>query len=140
MNDEPQSKIETPVDAAPPGLTRPQHPKHAMAGTNSAVRYIVMGLIAAIGIGFVVNMKSNAKRVDAEQAAAKAVVSIDTTSPEVAAACLDAGASAVNDVSCLRDRDLARVASGSRAALVISHGRAPQETMKGFGGISERSG
>lgn len=74
MNDEPQSKIETPVDAAPPGLTRPQHPKHAMAGTNSAVRYIVMGLIAAIGIGFVVNMKSNAKRVDAEQAAAKAVV------------------------------------------------------------------
>lgn len=70
-------------------------------------------------------------------AAAKAVVSIDTTSPEVAAACLDAGASAVNDVSCLRDRDLARVASGSRAALVISHGRAPQETMKGFGGISE---
>jgi len=70
-------------------------------------------------------------------AAEKAVVSIDTTSPEVAAACLDAGAVAVNDVSCLRDRELARVAGGSRAALVISHGRAPQETMKRFGGVAE---
>src|SRR5689334_1736823 len=32
-----------------------------------------------------------------------ACVSIDTTSAEVATACLDAGACIVNDVSCLRD-------------------------------------
>lgn len=63
-----------------------------------------------------------------------ACVSIDTTSPEVAAACLDAGAQAVNDVSLLRDEELARVVAGSGASLVLSHARAPQEHMSGFGG------
>jgi dihydropteroate synthase len=65
-----------------------------------------------------------------------ACVSIDTMSPEVAAACLDAGAHAVNDVSLLRDEDLARVVSGSDACLVLSHARAPQDQMKGYGGWS----
>ena len=40
---------------------------------------------------------------------AGACVTIDTASPEVAAACLDAGACAVNDVSCLRDAARRRV-------------------------------
>lgn len=65
-----------------------------------------------------------------------ACVSIDTTSAGVAAACLDAGAHAVNDVSLLRDEDLARVVSGSSACLVLSHARAPQEQMAGYGGWS----
>jgi dihydropteroate synthase len=60
-------------------------------------------------------------------------VSIDTTSAEVAAACLDAGAHAVNDISLLSEEELARVAGGSHAALVLSHARAAQTTMKGFG-------
>lgn len=63
-----------------------------------------------------------------------ACVSIDTTSAEVAAVCLDAGAHAVNDVSLLRDEDLARVVGGSGACLVLSHSRAPQEQMSGYGG------
>lgn len=63
----------------------------------------------------------------------KTCVSIDTTSAEVAAACLDAGAHAVNDISLLSEEELARVAGGSHAALVLSHARAPQTTMKGFG-------
>jgi dihydropteroate synthase len=67
-------------------------------------------------------------------ASSRACVSIDTTSATVAAACLDAGAHAVNDVSLLEDEDLARVAAGSGAALVLSHARAPQEKMTGFGG------
>lgn len=67
-------------------------------------------------------------------ASERAVVSIDTTSPEVAAACLDAGAHAVNDVSLLADEGLAKVAAGSGAALILSHARAPQEDMRGFGG------
>ena len=67
-------------------------------------------------------------------AAARACVSIDTTSPEVAAACLDAGAAAVNDVSLLADPELASVAAGSGAALILSHARAPQAKMTGFGG------
>lgn len=70
-------------------------------------------------------------------AAERACLSIDTTSAEVAAACLDAGAAVVNDVSCLRDPELARVAAANGAALVISHARAPQAEMKGFGGFPE---
>ncbi len=66
-------------------------------------------------------------------AASRACVSIDTTSSVVAAPCLDAGAHAVNDVSLLADPDLARVAAGSGAALVLSHARASQADMPGFG-------
>jgi dihydropteroate synthase len=61
-----------------------------------------------------------------------ACVSIDTADPVVAAACLDAGASAVNDVSCLRNADLARVAAASGAALVLMHARGTQQEMRGF--------
>jgi dihydropteroate synthase len=61
-----------------------------------------------------------------------ACVSIDTASEEVAAACLDAGACAVNDVSCLREEGLARVVAGSGAALVLMHARGTQERMAGF--------
>lgn len=65
-------------------------------------------------------------------AARGACVSIDTASDEVAAACLDAGACVVNDVSCLRDERLARVTAGSGAALVLMHSRGTQEAMAGF--------
>jgi dihydropteroate synthase len=61
-----------------------------------------------------------------------ACVTVDTTSPEVAAACLDAGACAVNDVSCLRDPSLAGVAAASGAALVLMHARGTQDQMRGF--------
>jgi dihydropteroate synthase len=67
-------------------------------------------------------------------AAERTCVSIDTTSPEVAAACLDAGAHVVNDVSLLADPELASVAAGSGAALILSHARAPQAKMAGSGG------
>jgi dihydropteroate synthase len=61
-----------------------------------------------------------------------ACVSIDTTAPEVAAACLDAGASVVNDVSCLLDGALARVVAASGAALILMHARGVQKEMAGF--------
>ena len=61
-----------------------------------------------------------------------ACVSLDTTSAQVAAACLDAGACAVNDVSCLRDEALAGVVAASGAALVLMHARGTQEQMRGF--------
>lgn len=67
-------------------------------------------------------------------AASRTCVSIDTTSAEVAAACLDAGAQAVNDVSLLADPQLAAVTAGSGATLILSHARAPQSSMRGFGG------
>ncbi len=63
---------------------------------------------------------------------AGACVTIDTTSPEVASACLDAGASAVNDVSCLRDEDLASVCASNGAALVLMHSREPMSALRGY--------
>jgi dihydropteroate synthase len=65
-------------------------------------------------------------------AAVRACVSIDTTSPEVAAACLDAGACMVNDVSLLADDGLAKVVAASGAALALMHARGPMEKMRGF--------
>lgn len=62
-------------------------------------------------------------------AAARAAVSIDTADPDVAEACLAAGASIVNDVSCLRDARLARVAAAHRAAFVLMHSRGFQRDM-----------
>jgi dihydropteroate synthase len=66
-----------------------------------------------------------------------ACVSIDTTDPEVAAACLDAGACAVNDVSCLQRAELATVAAGSGAAFVLMHARGSQEQMPGYGAVPD---
>jgi dihydropteroate synthase len=52
------------------------------------------------------------------------VVSVDTYKPEVAAAAIAAGATIVNDVSGLRDPELARVCARTGAALVLMHTRA----------------
>jgi dihydropteroate synthase len=65
-------------------------------------------------------------------AGAGACVSIDTAEPAVAAACLDAGACAVNDVSCLRDEELASVCIANDAALILMHSREPMSELKGF--------
>ena len=61
-----------------------------------------------------------------------ACVSVDTTNAEVASACLEAGASAVNDVSCLRDESLARTVAAAGAMLVLMHARGTQDQMPGF--------
>ena len=55
-------------------------------------------------------------------------VSVDTWKPAVARAAVDAGAAMLNDVSGLRDPQLAAVAASSGAALVLMHTRAgPKE-------------
>lgn len=53
-----------------------------------------------------------------------AIVSIDTYKPAVAAAAIAAGACIVNDVSGLRDPELADVCAATGAALVLMHTRA----------------
>jgi len=53
-----------------------------------------------------------------------ALVSVDTYKPRVAAAALAAGARIVNDVSGLRDPELAEVCAATGAALVLMHTRA----------------
>jgi dihydropteroate synthase len=56
------------------------------------------------------------------------VVSVDTYKPAVARAAIDAGAAIVNDVSGLRDPELAEVCAETGAALVLMHTRvAPKE-------------
>jgi dihydropteroate synthase len=52
------------------------------------------------------------------------IVSVDTYKPPVAAAAIAAGATIVNDVSGLRDPELARVCAQTGAALVLMHTRA----------------
>lgn len=54
-----------------------------------------------------------------------AIVSIDTYKPAVADAALAAGAAIVNDVSGLRDPELATVVADHGAALVLMHTRTP---------------
>lgn len=61
-----------------------------------------------------------------------AFVSIDTTSPKVAEVALEAGARAINDVSCLADPDLARVARAHGADLILMHSRGKMSEMRGF--------
>jgi dihydropteroate synthase len=61
-----------------------------------------------------------------------ACVSVDTGSPEVAAACLEAGAQVVNDATCLRDDGVARVVAAQGSSLVLMHARGRQDQMRGF--------
>lgn len=62
----------------------------------------------------------------------RAVVSVDTTLPEVADRMLGLGANVVNDVSCLSDPELARVAARHDAVLIVMHSRGSMSEMKGF--------
>ena len=48
-------------------------------------------------------------------------VSVDTRHPEVATACIEAGASVINDVGGFRDPAMRDVAAGSEAGLVVMH-------------------
>jgi dihydropteroate synthase len=54
----------------------------------------------------------------------QAIVSVDTYKPAVARAAIAAGAAIVNDVSGLRDPDLARLCAETGAGLVLMHTRA----------------
>jgi dihydropteroate synthase len=60
-----------------------------------------------------------------------ATVSVDTYKPAVAQAAIEAGAAIVNDVSGLRDPELADVCAATGAALVLMHTRAaPKERLQ----------
>ena len=73
-----------------------------------------------------------------------AMVSVDTYKPEVAAAAIEAGARIVNDVSGLRDPELADVCAATGAALVVMHTRAaPRERLQDpglYGTLDEELG
>ncbi len=49
------------------------------------------------------------------------IISVDTYKSEVAGAAIESGATMVNDVSGLRDPEMARICAGAQAALVIMH-------------------
>jgi dihydropteroate synthase len=68
-----------------------------------------------------------------------AVVSVDTTHAAVAGPLLNLGARIVNDVSCLADPELARVAAAANAHLVIMHSRGPLGAMAGFSQYPDRA-
>lgn len=60
------------------------------------------------------------------------VVSVDTTSTEVAEFCLERGAQVINDVSCLGDIELARVVADHGGTLILMHARLPMSKMEGY--------
>src|SRR5581483_9215581 len=62
-------------------------------------------------------------RVAALQTAPAPLVSVDTYKPEVARAAIAAGAAIVNDVSGLRDPELADVCAETGAGLILMHTR-----------------
>ncbi len=50
-------------------------------------------------------------------------ISVDTFFPEVAIACMRAGADMINDVSCLRDVDMAKTVAETGASVCVMHDR-----------------
>jgi dihydropteroate synthase len=67
-----------------------------------------------------------------------AVVSIDTTHPDVARAALQAGAQIVNDVSCLGEgSELASVTARAGGWLVLMHARRPMSAQTGFVSVQD---
>jgi dihydropteroate synthase len=75
------------------------------------------------------------ERITLGLAAARAhdvLVSIDTADPEVAHFALGNGAHIINDVTCLRDPELASVVGRYEAYLLLSHARGHQSQMSGF--------
>jgi len=67
-----------------------------------------------------------------------AMVSIDTTSPEVADHALRLGARFLNDVSCLADAELAATAARHGATLVLMHARGAIGAMQGYSDYPDR--
>ena len=61
-----------------------------------------------------------------------AFVSVDTTQPDVAGPCIEAGAALVNDVSCMQSVSLARVVGSTGAGLLLMHTRGSPPDMAGF--------
>lgn len=57
-------------------------------------------------------------------------VSVDTRHAEIAAACVEAGASILNDVSGFRDRAMIQVAAGCDAGVIVMHMLGDPQTMQ----------
>jgi dihydropteroate synthase len=66
--------------------------------------------------------------VEAVRGRTDAVISVDTTRPEVARQALAAGADVVNDTSGLHDPELADVVAAAGGALIVVHSAAPPRT------------
>ncbi len=73
---------------------------------------------------------SRVRPVVARLATDEVPVSIDTRHPEVAARCVEAGASIINDVTGFRDPEMIRVALATDAGLVVMHMLGTPETMQ----------
>ncbi len=67
-----------------------------------------------------------------EALAHDAIVSIDTANPSVADEALTRGAHIINDVTCLREPELAASVARHDAYLILSHARCHQSQMAGF--------
>lgn len=67
--------------------------------------------------------------VEALREERSAVVSVDTSRPDVARRSLEAGAHVINDTSGLHDPAMAKIVADSTASLIITHSRAAPRTL-----------
>lgn len=68
-----------------------------------------------------------------------ACVSIDTTSEEVARQMIERGAKIINDVSCGKNPELAKLATAADCDLILMHSRGSMTTMPGFSQYDEHA-
>jgi dihydropteroate synthase len=115
------------------GAGAPATPEQARALVAAGADLIDVGGESARGDRAAVGAEEEIERVlplVRALAADGVPVSIDTHKPAVAAAAVEAGAAMVNDVSGLRDPEIAAVCARTGAALVIMHTRvAPKGTL-----------
>jgi dihydropteroate synthase len=69
----------------------------------------------------------------------QALLTVDTSDPDVAEFALASGADAINDVSCLADRRMATVVAKYAAGLIIMHARGHMSSMPGFSDVPEQA-
>jgi dihydropteroate synthase len=134
------------VNATPDSFSDRQRPKGISELVRRALRQVEAGA-AIVDVGGE-SGRTDTEAVPVEEEIARVVplierladagvtVSVDTWRSPVARAALDAGASAINDVSGLSDPWIADACAESGAAVVITHTRIPPKT-KGFPGYED---
>jgi len=60
----------------------------------------------------------------------KVCISVDTTSPKVAKAALDAGANIINDITALADEQMAKLAAERQVPVILMHMQGTPQTMQ----------
>ena len=109
--------------------------EHGLAMLKAGARYLDIGGESSRPGAEPVSLDEELNRVipvikQLSELAPEAVISIDTTKPQVAARALDSGARIINDISGLSNPEMREVAARYQAGVVIMHMRGTPKTMQ----------